>query len=78
MDWQMVGVMITVACAISSLMGFVMSLMIRAAIEKATKSITDEIRRLLREDYVPLAVYERDMRELRDGMTWLEGELGKD
>jgi hypothetical protein len=73
MDWGMIAAMIAVSTAVSSLMGFVVSLMIRASISEASNLITRELHSLLSERYVLKEMHVKEIQELKDGIEWLEG-----
>ncbi len=77
MNWDMVAPMVAVSAAVSSLMAFVVSLMIRSAIAEAAASIKTELHGLLEDKYVRRDVYERDREELKQGIAWIEGLIGK-
>lgn len=77
MDWAMVAAMVGVSTAVSTLMAFVVSLMIRASISDATHAITRELHSLLNERYVLKEVHEKDIAEVKEGISWLEGLLSK-
>lgn len=71
----MVGTMVTVSVAVSSLMAFVVSLMIRSAIAEATATIKNELHGLLEDKYVRRDVYDRDHEEIKRGMIWMEERI---
>ncbi len=77
MDWNAVSIAITASAALSTLMGFVFALMIRASIAEMSNSITAEIHKLLDDKYVLKEIHERDMAELRQGVEWLESLIGR-
>jgi phosphate/sulfate permease len=78
MNWEGAGTMVAISVAISTLMGFVFSLMIRSAIAEATSKLTAELHALVSNTYVRKDVYERDLKETRRGIRWIaqsdEGE----
>jgi len=76
MDWSMIAAMIAVSTAVSSLMGFIVSLMIRASIGEATNAITRELHGLLNERYVLKELHQKDISELKDGIEWLSSLIG--
>jgi phosphate/sulfate permease len=71
MSWDTAGTMVAISVAISTLMGFVVSLMIRSAIAEATNKLTDELHALVNNNYVRKDVYERDLKETRRGIRWI-------
>ncbi len=77
MNWEAVGVMVSISAAVSALMAFVVSLMIRSAIAEATNRIMAELHELIKSDYVRREVYERDLIETRRGIEWLESLIEK-
>lgn len=76
MNWEAIGVTATVSIGVSTLMGFVFSLMIRSAIAEMAQKITAEMHSLLGEKYVLKELHDRDVRELKQGIEWLEGLIG--
>lgn len=78
MNWEAFGVMVSVSVAVTSLMAFVVSLMIRSAIAEAAASIKTELHALLEDKYVRRDVYDRDREEMKQGFAWIEGLISKE
>lgn len=74
MDMNTIAAMVSVSVGISSIMGFVVSLMIRASISEATNAITHELHKLISSDYVRKDLYEMEVKEIRQTLKWLAEE----
>ena len=71
MSWDAVGSMVTVSVAVSTLMAFMVSLMIKSAIAEATNRITYELHNVVSTQYVRREVYDLELKELRAALNGL-------
>jgi hypothetical protein len=71
-NWDALGAMVAVSVAVSSLMAFMVSLMIRSAIAEASNKITNELHQLVRSNYVDRAVYDSEMDHIRERFRRIE------